>query len=138
MALTFHFVSTSVRCTHPPHSTQPASSSLRSKGAAMLKRLLSINVATFTLATIFVSASIKATASHTGFTTLNVNGETVKIYRDDFGIPHVFADTNRGLFEAYGYTVAHDRLWQLELKRRAARGRLDEVLCATPCYTYHA
>src|SRR5688572_4553142 len=97
----------------------------------MLKRLLSINVTTFTLVTIFVSASITATASHTGFTTLNVNGETVKIYRDDFGIPHVFADTNRGLFEAYGYTVAQDRLWQLQLNRRAARGRLAEIFGPT-------
>ena len=93
----------------------------------MLKRLLSFNAITFTLITIFVSASITASASHTGFITLNVNGETVKIYRDDFGIPHVFADTNRGLFEAYGYTVAQDRLWQLELNRRAARGRLAEI-----------
>ena len=93
----------------------------------MLKRLLSFNAITFTLITIFVSASITASASNTGFTTLNVNGETVKIYRDVFGIPHVFADTNRGLFEAYGYTVGQDRLWQLELNRRAARGRLAEI-----------
>lgn len=54
-----------------------------------------------------------ANANHTGFTTLDVNGEIVKIYRDDFGTPHIFAETNRGLFEAYGYTVAQDRLWQL-------------------------
>ena len=61
-----------------------------------------------------LTASSKATAANTGFTTLNVNGEIVKVYRDNFGIPHVFAETNRGLFEAYGYTVAQDRLWQLE------------------------
>ena len=65
--------------------------------------------------------------SNTGFTTLVVNGEAVKIYRDEFGVPHIFARTNRGLFEAYGYTVAQDRLWQLELNRRAARGRLAEI-----------
>jgi penicillin G amidase len=87
----------------------------------MLKRLgLSL-----TLLTILVTASITATA--TGFTTLDVNGEAVKIYRDDFGTPHIFAETNRGLFEAYGYVVAQDRLWQLELNRRAARGRLAEI-----------
>lgn len=62
-----------------------------------------------------------------GFTTLDVSGEAVKIYRDEFGVPHIFARTNRGLFEAYGYTVAQDRLWQLELNRRAARGRLAEI-----------
>ena len=86
----------------------------------MSMRLLSIIV-------LVLSASITATATNTGFTTLNVNGEAVKIYRDDFGIPHIFAETNRGLFEAYGYTVAQDRLWQLELNRRAARGRLAEI-----------
>ena len=94
----------------------------------MRKRLSSISGITLTLVVIFLCTSITATANHTGFTTLNVNGEAVKIYRDDFGIPHIFAETNRGLFEAYGYTVAQDRLWQLELNRRAARGRLAEIL----------
>ena len=88
----------------------------------MLKRL----GISLTLVTLFLSASISAIAA-TGFTTLDVNGEAVKIYRDDFGTPHIFAETNRGLFEAYGYTVAQDRLWQLELNRRAARGRLAEI-----------
>src|SRR5215216_5398086 len=97
----------------------------------MLKRLFSITGITLTLVTIFLSTSITATATNTGFTTLNVNGEAVKIYRDDFGIPHIFAETNRGLFEAYGYTVAQDRLWQLELNRRAARGRLAEIFGPT-------
>ena len=51
-------------------------------------------------------------ASDDGFTTLHVDGEQVRIYRDQFGVPHIFAETNRGLFEAYGFTVAEDRLWQ--------------------------
>jgi acyl-homoserine lactone acylase PvdQ len=41
-------------------------------------------------------------ASDTGLTALDVSGERVKIYRDDFGVPHIFAEPNRGLFEAYG------------------------------------
>jgi acyl-homoserine lactone acylase PvdQ len=93
----------------------------------MLKRL----GISLTLFTIFLSASITATATNTGFTTLDVNGEAVRIYRDDFGAPHIFAETNGGLFEAYGYTVAQDRLWQLELNRRAARGRLAEIFGPT-------
>ena len=52
---------------------------------------------------------------------------TARIYRDEWGIPHIFAPTNRALFEAYGYTVAEDRLFQLEIDRRAARGTLAEV-----------
>ena len=94
----------------------------------MLKRFVSFSGITLSVVIIVLSAFITATANHTGFTTLNVNGEAVKIYRDDFGTPHIFAETNRGLFEAYGYTVAQDRLWQLELNRRAARGRLAEIL----------
>jgi acyl-homoserine lactone acylase PvdQ len=93
----------------------------------MLKRLLPKSTIILLLATVILIANFTTKANHTGFTSLDVNGETVRIYRDEFGIPHIFADTNRGLFEAYGYSVAQDRLWQLELNRRAARGRLAEV-----------
>ena len=50
----------------------------------MVKRFLSINAITFTLIAVCLTASTTATATNTGFTTLNVNGETVKIYGDDF------------------------------------------------------
>ena len=53
--------------------------------------------------------------------------ETVRIYRDEFGRPHVFAGTDAGAFYGNGYVVAQDRLWQLELNRRAARGRLSQI-----------
>src|SRR5262245_16198617 len=66
-----------------------------------------------------------------GSITLKVDGDDVRIYRDEFGVPHIFATTNRGLFEGYGYAVAQDRLWQLELFRHAAQGRLAELLGAT-------
>jgi penicillin amidase len=69
----------------------------------------------------------RAQAADPGCSTLDVRGDQVTVCRDDFGRPHIFADTNRGLFEAYGYVVAQDRLWQLELNRRAARGRLAEL-----------
>lgn len=48
--------------------------------------------------------------------------------RDSYGIPHIFADSARDAFEAAGYAVAEDRLWQLELSRRSARGMLSEIL----------
>jgi penicillin amidase len=56
-----------------------------------------------------------------------VSGEEATVIRDAFGRPHIFARSNYALFEAYGYAVAEDRLWQLELNRRAARGRLAEI-----------
>jgi len=49
-------------------------------------------------------------------------GEEVVIGRDEYGVPQVFAETNKGLFTGYGYAVAQDRLWQLELFRHAAQG----------------
>ena len=94
----------------------------------MFKRLFTKFPIIFTVAAFLFSLTLTTKAAdHSGFTTLDVNGEAVRIYRDDFGTPHIFAETNRGLFEAYGYTVAQDRLWQLELNRRAARGRLAEI-----------
>jgi penicillin G amidase len=74
---------------------------------------------------------VPAQTSDPGFTTLVVDGDAVQIYRDDHGRPHIFAGTNRGLFVAYGYTVAEDRLWQLEVNRRAARGLLAEIFGPT-------
>jgi penicillin amidase len=67
--------------------------------------------------------------------TLDVDGDTVTIVRDEYGVPHIFADTNKGLFQGYGYAVAQDRLWQLELYRAAALGRLSELLGETPIVT---
>ena len=75
-----------------------------------------------------IASQPAAVAAPSGWTTLDVDGVKARIYRDEWGIPHVFAPTNRALFEAYGYTVAEDRLWQLELDRRAARGTLAEVM----------
>src|SRR5206468_8880773 len=67
----------------------------------------------------WLSADTKA--SNFGVTTLMVDGDAATIFRDEFGVPHIFAHTNSALFEAYGFTVAEARLWQLELNRRAAR-----------------
>ena len=52
----------------------------------------------------------------------------VRVTRDHYGVPHIVANDLRALFTAYGRIVAQDRLWQLEMNRRAARGRLSEVL----------
>jgi penicillin amidase len=70
-------------------------------------------------------------AADSGFSTLLVGDEEVRTYRDEYGVPHIFAESDRGLFEGYGYAIAQDRLWQLEVNRRARRGRLAEILGAS-------
>ncbi|TNM37496.1 hypothetical protein FHP29_16910 [Nocardioides albidus] len=52
----------------------------------------------------------------------------VVIKRDEHGVPHVYADDTRGLFHGFGYTVAEDRLYQLEMARRSGNGTVAEVL----------
>jgi len=48
------------------------------------------------------------------------------IIRDNYGVPHVFADTKEDLAFGAGYAMAQDRLWQADVMRRAATGRLAE------------
>ena len=50
-----------------------------------------------------------------------------KIVRDNYGVPHIYADSLEGLFFGYGYATAQDRLYQMEMFRRTYWGRLSEV-----------
>lgn len=52
----------------------------------------------------------------------------VEVWRDSMGVPHVWARDEEDLFRAMGYVHAQDRLFQMELFRRVADGRLAEVL----------
>ena len=54
----------------------------------------------------------------------------VRIVRDRWGVPHIYAETPDDLFEAQGFVQAQDRLFQMDLWRRAAQGSLSEVLGA--------
>ena len=52
----------------------------------------------------------------------------VRVIRDRWGVPHIKAATQDDLFFAQGFVQAQDRLFQMDLWRRAAQGRLSEVL----------
>jgi penicillin amidase len=54
--------------------------------------------------------------------------QTVAVDRDGWGVPHIRAASVEDLAEAQGYIMAQDRLWQMDLLRRAARGQLSEIL----------
>ena len=51
----------------------------------------------------------------------------VELNRDDKGVWFITGGSLYDVFEASGYAVATDRLWQTELYRRTARGRLAEI-----------
>src|SRR5947208_5190271 len=54
--------------------------------------------------------------------------EGAEIVRDRWGVPHIYASNLNDLAFAVGYAQAQDRLWQMEMNRRAAAGTLAELL----------
>src|SRR5262249_31087306 len=64
--------------------------------------------------------------------TLAVGGLTapVRVVRDRAGVPHIYAGNDHDLFFAQGFVQAQDRLFQIDLWRRASQGRLAEILGA--------
>ncbi|MEX2663651.1 MAG: penicillin acylase family protein [Vicinamibacterales bacterium] len=52
----------------------------------------------------------------------------VTVIRDRWGVPHISAQSTEDLYFAQGFVMAQDRLWQMEMWRRGAEGRLAEVL----------
>ncbi|HEV8658866.1 MAG TPA: penicillin acylase family protein [Thermoanaerobaculia bacterium] len=51
----------------------------------------------------------------------------VKVIRDKWGVPHIYAQNQHDLFFAQGFVQAQDRLYQMEVWKRAGQGRLAEV-----------
>jgi penicillin amidase len=51
----------------------------------------------------------------------------VVIFRDKYAIPHIYAENEHDLYMAVGYTMAQERLWQLDFLRRVTQGRLSEI-----------
>ena len=62
--------------------------------------------------------------------TLAVRGlqAPVEVLRDAHGIPHVWAGSLDDAVFTQGFLHAQDRLWQMDLVRRAVQGRLAEVM----------
>lgn len=56
--------------------------------------------------------------------------DRVTVRRDERGIPYIEATNDADLYFAQGYVTASDRLWQMDLMRRTARGQLAEILGA--------
>ena len=57
--------------------------------------------------------------------------QPVTVIRDTWGIPHIYAQNQHDMFFAQGYVTAQDRLFQMELWKRAGQGTLSEILGPT-------
>ena len=54
----------------------------------------------------------------------------LRLVRDNYGVPHIYANDVYGLYYGYGYAVGQDRLFQMEMTRRSTQGTVAEVLGA--------
>lgn len=61
---------------------------------------------------------------------LRVKGitDTVTVERDSFGIPHIYAKNKKDAFFTLGYVQASERLFQMDMARRMAKGELSEIV----------
>jgi len=53
--------------------------------------------------------------------------DDVRILRDSYGVPYIIAANEHDAIFALGVVHAQDRLWQMDMQRRAADGRLSEL-----------
>ena len=65
-----------------------------------------------------------------GSLTLSGLKAPVEIVRDRHGVPHIYAGSVEDAYFALGFAHAQDRLWQMEMSRRIAAGRVAELLGA--------
>ena len=98
-----------------------------------LSRLFIVLFVIFSVATLAVAAfrflvAPRAFPQVDGTLQLEGLDGPVDIYRDSFGIPHIYASTEHDLLMANGFVHAQDRFWQMEFQRRLSTGRLSEIL----------
>ncbi len=56
--------------------------------------------------------------------------QTAEIVVDEWGVPHIYANTHYDAFFVQGFNAARDRLWQIDVWRRRGLGQLSEVFGA--------
>jgi penicillin amidase len=54
--------------------------------------------------------------------------QDVEVFFDEYGIPHIYAQSEEDAYFALGYVHAQERLFQMEMIRRVGEGRLAEIL----------
>ncbi|RLQ91632.1 penicillin acylase family protein [Falsibacillus albus] len=94
--------------------------------SAAILVLLVIAAAIF--ANVFTERLLPKTAGELSVAGLS---KKVEVIRDNEGVPHIQAENEHDLYFAQGYVQAQDRLFQMDLSRRQASGRLSEVIGAS-------
>lgn len=95
----------------------------------ILKRILIALIAILLIVSVGIYFYVQSTAPvYSGEQKLAGLKESVEINYDNYGVPHIYAQNLEDAYFGLGYAHAQDRLFQMEMLRRAASGRLAEVL----------
>ena len=107
----------------------PPASRARSRLGSLLKTLLILfALSGIALCGYFYYAALLALPRLDGPVRVPGLSASVKVTRDEHGVPTIDAANLEDLFFAQGYVTAQDRLWQMDAMRRFAAGELAEVL----------
>jgi penicillin amidase len=90
----------------------------------IIKILLSVIFTFIVLFWVFVKLK---QPNYNGSEVVNGLNNEVEVYYDEVGVPHIYAETEEDAYLSLGYVHAQDRLWQMEVLRRIASGRLSEL-----------
>lgn len=95
----------------------------------MLKKIIYAILILLLVAVIGGGLYLKSTAPQlSGHLAINILDEQVDVYYDDFGVPHIYANNELDAYKSLGYVHAQDRLFQMDMIRRLASGRLSEFI----------
>jgi penicillin amidase len=94
----------------------------------LLKFVLKFVAALIVLAVVATAyAFYRAMPAYSGSVVLpGLSGET-RVWRDAYGAPHIFAPNLDDAARALGFLHASERLYEMEVNRRAGQGRLAEL-----------
>lgn len=94
----------------------------------LLSIVIVLIISIFVISYFVLSAKIP---EYSGEITVSGISDEVKIYRDEFGTPFIIAEDNTDAIFALGYVHAQERLFQMDISRRAGEGRLSEIFGAS-------
>ena len=93
----------------------------------LIKGLLRLVIALVVVATLAGAYLFwRAMPTYSGSEKLPGLSAEVRVWRDAYGVPHIFAASMDDAARALGYLHASERLFQMEVQRRVGQGRMSE------------
>ena len=111
-----------------PAEAPPVPSKLRRRFRTIVKFGLVGLCALIVVASLLIAWAVRRTFPETdGVIAFDSLSAPVDVQRDEWGVPHIYADTSADLFAAQGYVHAQDRFFEMDFRRHITSGRLAEL-----------